>query len=250
MGIVNKAMHKRWSHRPYVDLMAGPGRCILENNNEEFDGSPLRALKCEPPFTSVLLVEYVPRLLGALRVRTADYGSRVQILEGDCNDPAVIKRVREALPVNALTVAFADMLGLDVKFDTLKRLTHGRRIDLAITFQVSDLVRNVPRIIRGDADGRRLDEFFGTPRWRKAVADAEQGRSATSAIGDALTDFYIQRLGTLGYSNVQPLHRLMKNTSNAPLYRLVLAGKHERAAEFFEKISKIEYSGQRGFGFG
>jgi three-Cys-motif partner protein len=250
MGIVNKAMQKHWPHRAFVDLMAGPGRCILEHSDDEFDGSPLRALKCEPPFTSVLLVEYVPKLLAALRTRTAAYGSRVQILKGDCNDPDVIKRIREAVPSNALTLAFADMLGLDVKFETLKQLTRARRIDLAITFQVSDLVRNVPQILKGQANGQRLDVFFGTSEWRKTVADAEQGRLQTTAIGDALTDFYIKRLATLGYTNVQPLHRLMKNTSNAPLYRLVLAGKHERAAEFFSKISKIEYSGQRGLVFG
>jgi hypothetical protein len=38
----------------------------------------------------------------------------------------------------------------------------------------------------------------------------------------------------------------MKNTQNTPLYRLVLAGKHERSTDFFKKISRYEYSGQRG----
>jgi three-Cys-motif partner protein len=194
----------------------------------------------------VFLVESAPKLLAALRVSTASYGSRVHILEGDCNDVALIETIRGTVPSNALTLAFVDMLGLDVTFDTLKRLTIRRRIDLAITFQVNDLVRNVPQIIRGQADGGRLDAFFGTPDWRKAVAAAEQGQLATTEISDALTDFYAKRLATLGYSAVAPLHRLMKNTSNAPLYRLVLAGKHERAADFFRKISKIEYSGQRG----
>jgi three-Cys-motif partner protein len=250
MGIVNKAMQRHWPHRAYIDLMAGPGRCILENGDDEFDGSPLRALKCEPPFTSVLLVENAPKLLTALRSRTASYGSRVQIIEGDCNDPDVITNIRETVPGSALALAFVDMLGLDVKFETLKQLTKGRRIDLAITFQVSDLVRNVPQILKGQADGKRLDDFFGTSEWRQVVADAEQRKLPTTTIGDALTDFYIARLSTLGYSDVQPLHRLMKNKLNAPLYRLVLAGKHERAADFFSKISKIEYSGQRGLTFG
>jgi three-Cys-motif partner protein len=63
MGIFNGGMKNLWPHRTYLDLMAGPGRCVLDDSDEEFDGSPLRALKCEPPFTSVLLVESSPKLL-------------------------------------------------------------------------------------------------------------------------------------------------------------------------------------------
>jgi hypothetical protein len=40
---------------------------------------------------------------------------------------------------------------------------------------------------------------------------------------------------------------VMKNSRNVGLYRLVLAGKHERAAQFFDEISRIEPGGQRGF---
>ena len=219
MGIFNGGMKNLWKERAFVDLMAGPGRCILEEADEEFDGSPLRALKCEPPFTSVILVESDPALLAALTARTVTYGSRVNVLPGDCNDAATITAIRKAVPVKALMLAFVDMLGLDVTFETVRKLTAGRRIDLAITFQVSDLVRNVPNILKGNADGGRLDRFFGTPQWRTVVAQAESGQLTTTDIGDALTDFYIARLGTLGYE-CAPLHRLMKNSTNAPLYRL------------------------------
>jgi hypothetical protein len=37
----------------------------------------------------------------------------------------------------------------------------------------------------------------------------------------------------------------MKNSRNVPQYRLLLAGKHEKAVEFFEKIQRIDPSGQR-----
>jgi three-Cys-motif partner protein len=246
MAIVNGGMKNRWPQRAFVELMAGPGRCILENSDEEFDGSPLLALKCEPGFTSVVLVESDERLLDALRARTAEFGTRAEVLPGDCNDVAVVERIRDTISPNALTLAFVDMLGLDVTFATLKRLTTGRKIDLVITFQVNDLVRNVPSILEGRVDGERLDQFFGTSAWRHVVAAAEGGKLTTSEIGDALTEYYVRRLGTLNYQHVAPLHVLMKNTRNAPLYRLILAARHERATDFFAKISKIEYSGQRG----
>jgi three-Cys-motif partner protein len=246
MFIFNQGMKNHWPVRGYVDLMAGAGRCVLADGDDEFDGSPLRALTCEPGFTSVILVESSPKLRVALEERVRPFGDRVAVLPGDCNAEGVIADIRARIPANTLTLAFADMLGLEVEFETLRRLTHNRKIDLAITFQVSDLVRNVPLILQGLADGARLDRFFGTAEWRQVVADAEAGKLSRPDIGDALTEFYIQRLGMLGYDHVEPLHRLMKNTQNTPLYRLVLAGKHARAADFFKKISKYEYSGQRG----
>jgi three-Cys-motif partner protein len=245
MAIFNRGMKNLWPHRAYLDLMAGPGRCVLEDADQEFDGSPLLALHCSPEFGKVVLVEASAKLLKPLRARTESYGDRAHVLEGDCNSPSTVANIRNALPTNALTLAFADMLGLEVEFETLRQLTTRRKIDLAITFQVNDLVRNVPQILQERSDGGRLDRFFGNPDWRKAVADAESGKLTSTAIGDALTDFYVARLGTLGYEHVAPLHVLMKNTQNAPLYRLVLAGKHERATDFFRKISRIEYSGQR-----
>ena len=40
--------------------------------------------------------------------------------------------------------------------------------------------------------------------------------------------------------------RIIKNGRNVGFYRLLLAGKHERAVKFFEEISAIEPGGQRG----
>ena len=65
----------------------------------------------------------------------------------------------------------------------------------------------------------------------------------------ALTDFYCGQLKTLGYTHVEAHKRLMRNATSAPLYRLILAAKHERAIDFFQKISKIESDGQRGLSF-
>jgi three-Cys-motif partner protein len=241
MDIFNGGMKNHWPNRAFVDLMAGPGRCMLDSR-EEFDGSPLLALKCDPPFTSVVLVESDLNLLDAVRRRTAAYGDRVQIVHGDCNDDGVIETIRTAVPPDSLTLAFADMLGLDVRFETLDRLTKSRKMDLAITFQVGDLVRNVPQVLGGRQESRRLDEFFGASGWCEVVTEA---RMRGVPIEDALTTYYVERLSTLGYAHVVPLHVLMKNTKNAPLYRLIVAGRHRRAAEFFQKISRIEYSGQR-----
>lgn len=47
LDIVSVGMKKKWAGKLYyVDLFAGPGKCLIRGtNNEEVDGSPLIALK-------------------------------------------------------------------------------------------------------------------------------------------------------------------------------------------------------------
>jgi hypothetical protein len=57
-------------------------------------------------------------------------------------------------------------------------------------------------------------------------------------------DFYSNQLRGIGYKAVTHSQQVMKNSRQVGLYRLVLAGKDRLAAEFFDKISRIEPSGQ------
>ncbi|MFW6126215.1 MAG: hypothetical protein ACOC58_03835 [Chloroflexota bacterium] len=47
--IFNTGMKERWSTGSYIDLFAEPGKCVVEETGEEFDGSPLVSLTCSPP---------------------------------------------------------------------------------------------------------------------------------------------------------------------------------------------------------
>lgn len=245
--IFNKGMYKKWPRRFSIDLMAGPGRCITADR-DEFEGSPLLAARSEPVFERCIFVESDPSLLDALRVRSKDYLERISIFPGDCNDVGIINSIRNALPNNALGIAFVDNLGLDVTFATLEALTNGRKIDLLITFQVSDLTRNADSALEGDQE-QRFDDFFGAPDWRDVIQQCKTANRTPQDIASELTQFYIERLGSIGYPHTAELHVLMKNTKNAPLYRLVLAARHELAVQYFREISKIEHTGQRGLGF-
>jgi len=45
MHLFNVGMKNRWHNRVFLDLLAGCGKCVDEDTGEEFDGSPLRAIK-------------------------------------------------------------------------------------------------------------------------------------------------------------------------------------------------------------
>jgi three-Cys-motif partner protein len=240
MSIFNVGMKNKWE-RVYIDLMAGPGRCVEDDTGDEFDGSPLLAVSQKEPFTEAVLIEGDATLAAALRQRV---DRRATVVEADCNDTAVIGQLRDRLGYGRLGLAFADNLGLDVTLTTLKTLTHDRKVDLCITFQVGDLKRNLRRALKGD-DAARWTAFFGEG-WAPVAGDAERKNLSAEETANVLLDFYGRQLADMGYTHVRHSRRVMKNSRNVGLYRLVLAGKHERAGQFFDEISKIEPGGQRG----
>jgi three-Cys-motif partner protein len=239
MDIVNTAMKEKWRGRTYLDLLAGPGRC--KDSEGEFDGSPLVALGQRTPFTSHVFVEGDPRLAAALRTRVK---ARATVIEADCNDPIAVQRLREPFDGHVLGLAFLDNLGLDVHLDTIAAFTRGLPIDLCITFQTGDLQRNIASALAGEQSPERWDLFFGTG-WRAIGERAVQQNLTGSETASALLQFYAEQLKKLRYQHIGHIQKTMKNDQGVSLYRLVLASRHPRGTDFFEKISKIEPGGQR-----
>src|SRR5688572_22129126 len=74
MDIFTGSMKKKWPHRAYLDVMSGPGMCVVPATGREFEGSPLLALQTKIPFTDVILIEDDPTLIAALQQRTSRVG--------------------------------------------------------------------------------------------------------------------------------------------------------------------------------
>ena len=243
IDIFTGGMKNKWPRRAYVDLMSGPGRCIVVATGIEFDGSPVLALKAKTPFTDVILVEEDPALVEALKKRTSqsDLRPAPEILLGDCNDKGLIDEVRERISSGAVTLAFVDLLGTNVAMATLVRLTANLPIDLIVTYPEMDMVRNWQAALDEDPEhAPRFDRFFGTTGWRVSLKRLKAGRRHP----DVLIEFYAEQLKALDYhTSVLPL--TMKNRKGGTLYRPIFASRHTRGIDFWEKISsKREPSGQ------
>ena len=65
-GITTVSMRSKFK-LVYLDVMAGPGLCKMEETGEEFPGSPFVAL--EHDFAEYILIEESPELLNPLTVR-------------------------------------------------------------------------------------------------------------------------------------------------------------------------------------
>jgi len=229
--ILTRAMRKKWGRGglTYIDLFAGPGRCLIEPNGQEREGSPLVALDYE--FAKYIFVESDKNNLDALRERCkkSPKFSQIKFIGGNCN--AVIQKVDPT----GLSMAFIDPTGLDITFNTLSQLTQGRQVDLLLNIQFGmDLRRNFKRYLR-EGGASKLSRFLGV--------DWEGGKMNEAR--DALQLFKHRLNEKLGYETVEFKDVGVRNYGrNALMYFLVFASKHPRGLEFWKKITTKDETGQ------
>ena len=233
--IFNEAMKDKWAIRTYIDLFAGPGRCFVETTKEEINGSPLLALSCEVPFTHYFLNDIRPNVINSLKTRAASYSSATVVyFSKDCN--LVVDELLQRLPSSSLSLdfCFIDPFSWEINFNSIRKLTEKRRMDLAVTFHVGGMKRvahNPPQ---------ELIDFFPDPSWQQEYVKAtETGRLK----GRVLLDAYERGLRNLGYGEIKD-YVLAVNKKNVPLYYLIFASKHPRGADFWDKIAGRSEAGQ------
>jgi len=226
MDIFTKAMKRKWS-LTYIDLFAGPGRCLIESTTRETEGSPLISLNYD--FSKYIFIEKNQRDLEALkrRCRKSPKFSHIEFIEGDCNE--VINSVRPT----GLSLAFIDPTGIDVHFKTIKT-TANRKVDLLMNIQFGmDIKRNFKYYLKAK-DGSPLDHFLGgSIDW-----------SSLKTPDDAI-ELYKNRIHGLGYSTVKYKDIVVHNIQRrVPMYFLFFASKNPTGTNFWNKITKKDESGQ------
>jgi three-Cys-motif partner protein len=228
LQIFSTAMRKKFLHRVYIDLFAGPGYCMDRDRGEIFEGSSLAAYKLKVPFTSYILVDIDKRatdsLAKAIQLASPERSRSAYVLNMDANTD--IGRILSFVPVveSCISVAFLDPSGLDIHFDTIRRLSEYKRMDILIHFSVFDLNRNLERY---RVSKSKADRFFGTPDWRNHEYDR--------------VEFYRKQLESLGFielENAIEPHAAITTDTNATIYYPLFASKHPLALKFWRNAKK------------
>jgi three-Cys-motif partner protein len=250
LDLFSRAMHQRFPERHYLDLFAGPGWSVLDDGSGEIEGSPLVALSLAHRFTRYHFVDADSTAVLALRQRVARLGWRgpdVQFYEEDANE--IVTRLGRAVPSSALSVAVIDPTGLDFRFDALRILTHGRRMDLIYVFPEGMAAkRNLQTFLRQDHSA--LDDVLGTRAWRESVAPhlrrALDRQAYWDHVGRPLVQILQDRLADLGYQSIHLGSEIVAihNRRNVPLYYLVFASKHSLGHKFWKAIAQYDPRGQ------
>lgn len=250
LELFGNAMHATFARRAYVDLFSGPGRCVCDDGSGELDGTPLIALGVSHPFTDYHFVESNAGALAALRSRVRGRSSAQSVTFHDMDANAAVDVIARQLPADALSVSVIDPTGLHLRYENLRKLTNGRRMDLIYIFPEGMAAkRNVDRFLPQSKS--KLDEVLGTRTWRDRVA---AGLTATGLgdplvkwekLGRPIVEVLREQLTGLGYVDVKlGAEVVVRNTKNVPLYYIAFASKSKLGNKFWSAIKKCDPLGQ------
>ena len=245
---------KAWCARCYIDLFSGTGKYQVENQGDFQLGSALLAVTTKHPFTNYFFMDKSQKNIDILSKRCeAATNINKRFYVGDANirvDEVVkeiktINRNRSKDQWTSLNLAFLDPDGLELEWKTVETLASVTKMDLIIFYSQVGLTRNFDNCINSETD-TVIDKFFGDREWRKIYRASVLGE--TLGIHRKLIDYYKHKLTTLKYVDVKDIEDgnepLMKNSKEAPLYRLIFASKHKRGHDFWNKVIKKDKFGQ------
>jgi len=234
-GITTVSMRNKFK-LVYLDVMAGPGRCKIEETGEEFAGSPLIAL--EHDFSQYIFIEDEPELVQALKHRVAKHpkAEKAKIIPENWINYAQTGKLK--FDDSTLVVAFVDPTGISqVPMSAMKILARNPRVDLLVTIQYRlGIVWNVPQYLKAKGNETALDNFLDEPTWREWEGK-EAGEFGRMAV-ESFCEKFQRDSGFIGTRHVSIPE---KN----PLYRFTLFSRHPLAQNFWHKILKIDEKGQR-----
>jgi three-Cys-motif partner protein len=236
-GITTTSMRSKFK-LVYLDVMAGPGRCEVEETGDEFPGSPFVAL--EHDFSEFVLIEDDPDLAKALRQRISTHPKSRKVRIIDDSWISAVEAGSLKFDPYTLVVAFVDPTGISqVPLAAMRKLAASPKIDLLVTIQHRlGIVWNTPQYRKTTKGVTALDGFLGNDSWRKweHVEASEFGRLAVEQ--------FCNSLQKEGFINTRHVSVPEQN----PLYRFTLFSRHRRAEDFWLKVLKIDERGQRELG--
>ncbi|MGD9712757.1 MAG: three-Cys-motif partner protein TcmP [Thermomicrobiales bacterium] len=208
-----------------MDLFAGPGFNWSEMRDEARNGSPVIALEAgNGSATQVIAAESHAGSLAALQERTARFGERVRLFNGDANQ--LVPEMLRAIPVRAPTFCFLDPEGSELDWTTVtaiadhKRDASPHKIEQLILFPTDTgfmrLAPDYPNFVT---------RIFGHDRWREIHQRRLSGELSPDEARDAYVRLYGQGLKDLGYQVV--LDRQITKSTGQPMYFLIFATDHQ-----------------------
>jgi three-Cys-motif partner protein len=221
----------------YIDAFAGTGVHLSRSTGALIPGSPINALRVEPPFREYHLIDVVGDRVAALRARIGTERSDVHVHEGDCNEillkqilPSVTRqRGRRAL-------CLLDPYGLHLKWEVIRLAGQLQTVEIFLNFPTMDMNRNAlwrnPEKVP-PAERARMTTFWGDESWRSVAYDTRgslfgyEEKSDNETIAEAFRHRLVE---VAGFAHV-PAPLAMRMSTRATLYYLFFATSHSKGAQ-------------------
>ena len=233
----------------YVDGFAGPGE--NEIDGVIHDGSPLIALRTTPPFTRYFLTEQKRGNVRALEAHLTSapdlqpFQDRIELRHGDFNVEvdAILRQLRPGMP----TFFFLDPEGLELDWETVRKIGQRQKADLFILISGSGVVRcaGSPGKPAEQAAIDRVTRFYGHDRWLPAVQDTNLSTVTGRKKFEAAVDLYLDGLRGLGFTHVEQF-LVATNSRGSSLHALVFAAKNDTAIKIAGQVLAKIQKNRRG----
>ena len=228
----------------YVDAFASVGGYLDPETGGYVDGSPVVALKCDPPFDRFWFIELSRARLDRLRQETSALtaGRDVHYERGEANRvlvEKVIPNVRYADYQRGFV--FLDPYGLEVRWDTVCQLAAAKSFDVFMNLSTMGIARllNKRRLPTG-AQRQPLDAIIGNGEWVDALYSTQldlfgdQHTTRPHIRHEHIAAAYTERVRKLFPYVSEPV--VMKNSKGASLYVLFLDSHNPTAMRITNHI--------------
>jgi three-Cys-motif partner protein len=244
----------------YVDAFAGTGR-RTDSQDEESAGLPLFeldtetvefqqgsatiAMELDPFFDKYLFIERSRIRAAELEDVARSYSRNVKIRQGEANEQ-LRTWVDEVDWRKNRAVVFLDPYGMQVEWDTIKKLASTGGVDLWLLFPLGQaVIRLLTKEPPTGGWADRLTLFFGTDGWRTAFYKAQQQQALfggpvspeRSVNWEAIETYFVERLKTV-FPAVSQYPRRLNNSMSVPLYLLFFASANKKGGPTALRIAQ------------
>lgn len=232
----------------YVDAFAGPGVHISKTTGGFVLGSPLNALRIDPPFREFHFIDADGKRANQLKDLA---GNRPDVFtyEGDCNEILPKEIFPRAQYSNfARALCLLDPYNIDLSWEVVKTAGQMKSIEIFLNFMIMDANMNVLRHDPERTDPRqvaRMNRFWGDESWRNAAYDTAGNLFGweEKSSNEQLVQAYRKRLLTVASFGYVPDPLPMRNSKGATIYYLFFASPNATGEKIVEDIF-TKYRGQ------
>ena len=252
--IMNKQKESWLKAYYYIDAFAGSVRPKAQNDEQRYiDGSPLRALQTDPKFDAYWFMDLNPQRVERVENLRDEFPDHtIHTCQGDCNNilcDEILPQITYSS--NKRAFVFLDPYGLQVDWETVKKIAETQTCDIFVNFSVIGVTRLLPREQNPEPKViEQLNKVMGNTDWIKQIyqppkvtqlglfeensSDLISSREAIKA--EWLAGLYTEQLRSLFRHVSKPV--LMRNSTNSALYALCLASHKEIAVKITNDIFK------------
>jgi len=234
-------------HHVYIDAFAGAGIHLRKASQEFVLGSPLNALRVQPPFREYHLIDIKQEKIEHLRKLIGDRRD-VFLYQGDCNKilvDEVFPKIKFEKFMRGLCIL--DPYGMNLEWKVIFAAGQMKTLDIFLNFPVMDINRNVLRRDPGTAQNFQKAKFtkvWGDDSWPEAAYGSDLFGNPDKQSNETIAKAFRARLiEVAGFARV-PKPIPMRNSKGAIVYYLFFASQKGAAEDIVLDIfKKYEHRG-------